>query len=389
MKSSFQSTSGLLCRSKILPVSQRGLTLVELMVALVLGLVLTGAVINVFLSAKQTFVVNDNLGKIQDNARTSFELLSRNLREVGRTSCGTNSIQTGNVIRIGGAIPWWANWNGGVIRGFDGSESSTNTDEIAAAASIVATGTSVGQRVAGTDAVLVLSSAPDEQTIVAHDTATNQFTLSDMGGIEGSDVLIVCDLGGSVILQAGAVNTGNKKIDYDPAISNNCTDKLGPATPINCTTPAPTVKTFSVQGDGKVAKLSTNFWYVGNNARGGRSLYNIRMVSKGTPSAKQWTPDTQEFIPGVQDMQLTYLTKASSKTLPETDWVSANNDTNFQFPPIGSTQVRDWSANNDYQVIGVRLELTYQSDENISVTNTPVQRKMFAVVGLRSRAIVQ
>ena len=39
--------------------SQRGMTLVELMIALVLGLVVTSAVIEIFLSSKQMYRVQD------------------------------------------------------------------------------------------------------------------------------------------------------------------------------------------------------------------------------------------------------------------------------------------------------------------------------------------
>jgi prepilin-type N-terminal cleavage/methylation domain-containing protein len=54
--------------------SQRGFTMVELMVALLLGLVLIGSVINVFLTSGQTLRLNQNLSRVHENARFGVEM---------------------------------------------------------------------------------------------------------------------------------------------------------------------------------------------------------------------------------------------------------------------------------------------------------------------------
>ena len=56
---------------------QLGLSLVELMVALVLGLLVVGAAIGVFLSNRQTYTATESLGRVQENARVAFELMAR------------------------------------------------------------------------------------------------------------------------------------------------------------------------------------------------------------------------------------------------------------------------------------------------------------------------
>ena len=59
----------------------RGFTLIELMVALVIGLIVTGAALALFLTNRQTYLASENISRVQEHARTAFELMSRNLRD--------------------------------------------------------------------------------------------------------------------------------------------------------------------------------------------------------------------------------------------------------------------------------------------------------------------
>lgn len=55
----------------------RGFTLVELMIALVLGLILTGGVISLFLQNRQSFRVDESVARMQDEARYAMQELAR------------------------------------------------------------------------------------------------------------------------------------------------------------------------------------------------------------------------------------------------------------------------------------------------------------------------
>ncbi|MDQ2696628.1 MAG: prepilin-type N-terminal cleavage/methylation domain-containing protein, partial [Pseudomonadota bacterium] len=66
---------------------QRGLSLVELMLAMAVGLVLTAGVVGVFASSRATYQIQDDLSRLQESARFVFELLSRDLREAGFVGC--------------------------------------------------------------------------------------------------------------------------------------------------------------------------------------------------------------------------------------------------------------------------------------------------------------
>jgi type IV pilus assembly protein PilW len=68
---------------------QYGMSLVELMIAMLLGLIIIGGSIQVFVSSKVSYNVADGLARIQENARYSMDLLNREVRMLGGGSfCG-------------------------------------------------------------------------------------------------------------------------------------------------------------------------------------------------------------------------------------------------------------------------------------------------------------
>lgn len=66
---------------------QAGFGLIELMVAMVLGLLVLGAAIAVFQSNQRSFSANEGQNRIQEGARAGFEMMTRDIRAAGGTSC--------------------------------------------------------------------------------------------------------------------------------------------------------------------------------------------------------------------------------------------------------------------------------------------------------------
>lgn len=62
---------------------QRGFTLIELMIALLLGILLSGAIISVFLEGKSNFIQDDEVARVQENGRYTLRLLSREVGMAG------------------------------------------------------------------------------------------------------------------------------------------------------------------------------------------------------------------------------------------------------------------------------------------------------------------
>lgn len=70
---------------------QRGLTLIELMIAMVLGLIVVGGAISVIIANRQSYRTNEGLSQVQESTRTAFEVLARDIRQAGSTACGTTN----------------------------------------------------------------------------------------------------------------------------------------------------------------------------------------------------------------------------------------------------------------------------------------------------------
>ncbi|MGY6631331.1 MAG: PilW family protein [Wenzhouxiangella sp.] len=62
---------------------QQGLSLIELMIALVLGLLVVAAVIQLFLGTRVTYGVTSGLARVQENARFALEVMNRDIRMAG------------------------------------------------------------------------------------------------------------------------------------------------------------------------------------------------------------------------------------------------------------------------------------------------------------------
>lgn len=67
---------------------QQGVTLVELMIALILGLFVLVGLSAVFIASKQAFRFQDTAGRLQEDASFALDTMSRDLRMAGYAGCG-------------------------------------------------------------------------------------------------------------------------------------------------------------------------------------------------------------------------------------------------------------------------------------------------------------
>lgn len=83
--------------------AERGFSLTEIMVALTISLILLAGVLTIMSSSKRTYVLQDQLGQLQENARFVIDDISYNLRMAGFYGC-SNTPPTGatNLVPIDG-----------------------------------------------------------------------------------------------------------------------------------------------------------------------------------------------------------------------------------------------------------------------------------------------
>ena len=321
---------------------QRGISLIELMVALVLGLVVIGGATAVFLSNKEAYRSNAALGQLQENARIAFELIARDLRQAGLTGCG-NLGRVANVLQSGpsgtGTKVWYADF-ANAIRGYDGASSDP----------AVTTGSGTAQRIAGTDSLMLIGAAEAGYSIASHVLASNTITLNETGAALGSgDLIFICDPDHAVIAQISAWAAPTATI----AGSGNCSTGLG--FPTSCSAGG---NPYQFAINSQLAPLAASDWYIGNNPQGTRSLYRRAVVTTGGAP----TPTAQEMLRNVDDLQLAYHAGGGS------DFVNA-------------TAVADWSG-----VDADRITLSLSgTDTRAGTGGAPIRRVMTATLTLRNR----
>jgi type IV pilus assembly protein PilW len=325
----------------------RGFGLVELMVALALGLFLIGGAISVFLTNQQAYRTTEQLSRMQESGRTSVELMARQLREAGGSPCG-RSVPTANTVINAGTF-WWSNWDDG-LEGF-------NDNEVASA---VAFGTAAGERIDGTDAVfLVFADANSSTAVTAHTPPTITLSNGDHG-LESGDIVFACDYRRAAIFQITNGVASNPDVSHASGAGTPGNCSIGLNHPTDCAAPAGNLYSFNTNGS--LVRLVAETWYIGANGRGGRSLYRARLVNNaGTPATRN-----EEIAEGVTDLQMTYLQLDPAGALPA-DYVDAS-------------AVTEWS-----DVTAMRVTLTLQSLQNVGTDGVPLERQMTYVVSLRNR----
>jgi type IV pilus assembly protein PilW len=322
---------------------RRGVSLIELMIGLTLGLMVVAAASLVLISSRQASRSTDSLGRMQETLRTSFELMARELREAGGNPCDTQLTVTNVLNNAQGATPtWWVDWSQTLL-GFDGAQAFAG----------VATGGATGERVAGTDAVVVkFISDVGDLTVTAHDPATAVFSVNNSPhAVRVGDLLMACDYRQAALLSASAITANTVEHKESGTTSGNCSRGLG--VPTVCTSAG---TAFSVNPGGKLGRLVAAGWYIGNNGRaetGGRSLF--RITRNGA----------EEVAEGVSDLQLQYITAGA------TSYVDAS-----------AVPAASWP-----QVLGMRVTLTLTSAETGvgTAAGTRLQRPLAFTLSLRNR----
>jgi type IV pilus assembly protein PilW len=242
------------------PARATGFSLIELMVALVLGLLVAGAALAILQSNQATYRSNEGLNRIQENARIAFELMTRDIRAAGGTACSNFSVVEGSSAEANG------------FRTAPVTGSATQLQVIS--------GDDTAYRVlASTSSSVTL----DPQEIAAADDAF------DVG-----DILLLCNARKTHLVRTDSVSGLTVGFAALPEGYNPREDEFAP--------PAAVV----------LSRLRDVRWFVAANGRGGSSLFVSR--SGGA---------REEVAEGVSALGFQYLQAgATSYTATPTDWLS-------------------------------------------------------------------
>jgi type IV pilus assembly protein PilW len=340
-----------------------GLSLVELMIAMALGLITVGAVGWVYLNTAQTYRLQDGAARMQEGARYAFEIISNDLRMLGATGCGSTTPGTN-------ALNSNTNWYEDIFR-----QPLISTEKDGA----------TGQVTQYSDALVVLrADIANEYIVSSYNSATAQFTLTAAHNLAPGALLVATDCNNVAAFQASAASgtTVNHGLAGTPG---NATLNLGPA----ATYPYPTGT--------RLYSLSAVRYYVANNPAGNPSLYRQR------PLGGSATITAEELVEGIEDLQVSYGVDTSTPANGTADFFDPDGDGDPYLrgdqvnssATLGTTPEERWK-----RVVSVRISFLMRSTDNnvvpsaqtysyngASVTATDRRlRKVFThVVKLRNR----
>ncbi|SEL57013.1 PilW family protein [Ectothiorhodospira marina] len=334
--------------SSPIPCRLAGFSLVELMIAIVLGLLVIAGAGTVFLTNQQAYRTNEALSQIQESSRIAFELIAMDVRQAGASACGRME-KVANVLADKSARAWTDSIG---IQGFDGGQASADAPF----------GTGVSDRVNGTDALRVQGMDETGLSVEEHKATSAQFKTSETNDFRPGEILMVCDLEIASIFQVtGPNNPGTQNVEVvhntgSSVTPGNCSKGLG--YPTECTTNG---TPWEYGSNSIIARLKDHLWYIGHNGRaneGGRSLYRYSLRY-----------GTEEIVSGVEDMQVHFK-------LPDVAaWQTAS----------AITSAADWKR---VEAVQIQFTLVSAADNVSTDTNAAegrLRRQLTHVVALRNR----
>ena len=291
---------------------QYGVTLVELMVALALGLLITVAMLKVYVDASRMYRFNEGLARVQENGRFALEFIRRDTRVAGFWGCYSDAPLTNQISATSDA---WLDVAAGHITG-------TNDDGLNSADSITfrsATGS-------GTLVNTTMTAASDSVSVDSVATITSGMAalISDC---DNGDIFQVTGVSGTSLAHAAGTNTN---------------------------TSANLSKTYASGSRVYQAQQSTFCIALGADP----SQPSLRRLTNPT-SGQTCASNGDELIEGVENMQILYGEDTDA------DSEGANGDgTANRYVPIGTA-----SLDID-RVVSVRLSLLARSLNN-NLTTAP------------------
>jgi type IV pilus assembly protein PilW len=315
---------------------QRGLSLVELMISITIGLIVMGALTYIFVGSRGAYRSNENLARVQETGRFGLDYVARDLRMVSFAGCRSRGLTPNNVLVVARPAVQFSGVADGV-RGFENGTGWTNSTGITRVRGDVLS----IRRAAGAGVEI------SANTNVAAGTVTVK---NNCAGFRKSDLVLIasceraavfritntpattCDGSvGAVVLEHQATGAGSdgSQGNGDNGIVSGSTSYQIP-------------NAFVVDSRATVYRFDEISYFIGTNPAGRPGLY--RSSSNG---------GTEELVENVEDMDIIYGLDTSDPP----DGIADSY--------VAADAVADWG-----QVVSVRISLLVVGQDQAVATGT-------------------
>lgn len=332
-----------------------GFGLIELMVAMTIGLIVVGAVGYLYIGSRGAFRTTDNMSRMQESARYALDLLSREVRMAGYRGCASSGGTFNNVLNNKTQTAYnFAE----ALSGHDASGSSWSP--------ALPTGTgglSALQIFPGTDAIVLRGAFGVGASVTQQPGNTSaDLKVTTPNDLAIDDIVMVTDCTHATVFQITNLNVSGT--------AHNVVHNSGTGSPGNSSNDLG--HNFV---NGEIVKMQSKTYFIRTGANGSPALWefdNYKPTGGGNPA---------EVVGGVENMQIEYGIDTNSDRAVDS-YVTAG-------------AVSDWN-----QVVAVRISLLVASPDNNIVTSQQTynynkvavpagDRRMYQVftttIGIRNR----
>lgn len=268
--------------------SQRGLTLIELMIGMALGLIVLAGIGYIYLGSRQTYKLQDNMARIQENGRYAMEILGREIRMAGFQECSTAKFTSTVNPQAGAQNNYLYDFSRNPIEGFNAipGTSTWTTVTSGSPATTVSVSNVASNVVSGTDVIALRSTGDLGIQILGQPTDNNcGDTTADLKVTNNS---VLSD--GMIVMSTNCTNATVFQITNFNS-NQNVVHNTGTASPGNSTKDL-----GACFVGGNIVAVSAVSYFIRNNIAGVPALFRKRSTDV----------QADELVEGIEDMQIEY-----------------------------------------------------------------------------------
>lgn len=337
---------------------QSGFSIVELMISISLGAFLTAGLINIYVSNRASYAVQEGLARLQENSRFAQHFFTQDIRMAGLQGCNhiDSKAPTNIVSTLGGNETFTTN---DVVSGHQAGVSTWTPAIPAWLTANLASGTAIAP---GTDVIIVRKQAAQDVNLTANMSSNAAaVTIANKIAFANNDIVFITDCESTDIFRATSGTT---------------------ATSINHTTAGNTTGNLSkaYQTDARVTRLETIAYYVKDTGRtnnSGNPVFALyRQLVNGTE---------EELIEGVENIQVTYGVDTNSDGAADSYLTADAVNTATQWPQVVSVNISTL-MNTVNDVSSSSVGYTFNGAA-VTPTDRLLRRQIDSYVKIRNRSL--
>lgn len=317
---------------------QSGVSLIEIMIALIIGMILTAGAIQIFISSKATYRLESALSRMQETGRFIVDTMAKEIRMAGYNGCSSRGTIETNTI-ADNPPPASINADDALL-GYQATGTNTWSPSLPSSMTVAMYdigGDATKDLVSGTDVVLIQRADSCGASVSGNWDVTNanvQVSYPNGCGFAQNQVVMVTDCSTADVFALGNNPSGSGNLQtLNHSTNNNTGNFLG--------------KNYGPES--QIFVYRSNIFFIAPDDNGEPAFYLASWApsdSNTTITAADY--DILELADGVQDMQILYGVDNAGGDDYADNYLTAD-------------AVTDWN-----QVRSVRVNLLLQSADRIT-----------------------